>query len=802
LDEHLDLPPSAAATVRRAQSPSELCTGPNAVGKLGDWVLDNEIVRVVIDDVQTGGGGFSLSGGQLVDLSRPSVGASDELGQVFNFLGNFPRQLRYSSSTAMQNADGSAQVVVQGEDPRTPGLLGETKYILHPGLCAVDLETTLRNTGSAATEVGLGDAIQWAGAEHWGPGVGFALRGERRLPWIAGVGRHSAYAIVGDDSAELFGPNGGAWSNPMQARRTLAPGESVTYHRQIGIGPANAVGEALRCASYQQRGTAFGLRVRARDSQQNPVANVRAVLTKTDGTPWWINATGADGLAILRAPEAGTYRVEVTASGRSVRAQGPTEFVLDGRRAESPILDVQIGAESRLEIVVTEQAQPVPARVLIDGVAPTVEPMLGPVGRGDGARNSVLVTPNGPRTISLAAGTYRVRATRGGMYSLAETIVTVTEGATAHASLALTRVLDPTNQWFCGDFHSHQAPSLDSPVSLADRVLAAAAEGLSVLAATDHNVTTDLRGAVTEQRLERWLTVMLGNEVSTDIAVHPTGHWNIFGTDNATRAVIGNAIDLFELTPEALIQRVRQASVAQHTSVAIQLNHPRSGTPTGMFDVFGLDPQTGRATMPGFSPAFDAIEIWNGRYQPQADAVLRDWLSLLRNGAQLTGVANSDSHMIVQQEVGYPRTCFQRPAAPTGIAALGSIALDAITHTHKALMTDGPLLTVTRNRVNVVGDVLTVDRGPLALQIHSESVSWAPVEILEYIHSDGTIEPIRNVRVTRSADRVSLDATVQVAVSEPFALFRSRGTQSISVLVGEPALVPMAISNPVFIRRR
>lgn len=806
LDEHLDLPPSAAATVRRAQALSELCTGPNAVGKIGDWVLDNEIIRVVIDDVQTGGGGFSLSGGQLVDFSRSSRGALDELGQVFNFLGNFPRQLRYTSASSAQNPDGSAQVVVQGLDPRTPGLVGETKYILHPGLCAVDLETTLRNTGTAPTEVGLGDAIQWAGAEHWGPGVGFGLRGEKRLPWIAGIGRHSAYAIVAEDSQELFGPNGGAWSNPMQARRTLAPGESVTYHRQIGIGPANAVGEALRCASYQQPGNAIGMRIRARDSQQNPVSGVRAILLKPDGTPWWINATGSDGVAILRAPEAGTYRVEVSANGRSVRPIGSTEFVLDGRQAESPMLEVQIGAESRLQITVTEGGQTVPARVLIEGVAPTPDPMLGPVGRGDGARNSVLLSPHAPRTVPVPAGTYRLRATRGGMYSLPETTVTVTEGSTASATLAITRVLDPSNHWFCGDFHSHQAPSLDSPVSLNDRVLAAAAEGLSVLAATDHNVTTDLRGALSEQRLERWLTVMLGNEVSTDIAVHPTGHWNVYGTDPSTRTIIGNAVDLFELTPEALIQRVRQAATAQHSSVAIQLNHPRSGAPTGMFDVFALDPQTGRSAMPGFSQAFDAIEIWNGRYQPQADNVMRDWLALLRNGAQMTGMANSDSHMIVQQEIGYPRTCFARPSATgaqTETAALGPVALHAITQTRDALMTDGPLLSITTNgRDSVVGHTVPVPRQGVRLQIHSESVAWAAADILERIHSDGTIEPVTTARVTRSNDRVTVDGTVQVLPTEPFVLFRVRGTQRIPVLVGDPALMPMALSNPVFLRRR
>ena len=159
--------------------------------------------------------------------------------------------------------------------------------------------------------------------------------------------------------------------------------------------------------------------------------------------------------------------------------------------------------------------------------------------------------------------------------------------------------------------------------------------------------------------------------------------------------------------------------------------------------------------------------------------------------------------MIVQQEVGYPRTCFQRARAQTDIAALAPAALAAITQTRDALMTDGPLLTVSLDgRESVMGDTVRVPPSGLRLQIHSESVAWAPADILERILPNGTVEPVASARVTRQPDRVLVDAIVQVAATEPFALFRVRGTTRIPVLVGDPALMPMAISNPVFLRRR
>lgn len=807
LEEHLDGPPSPRARVRRAQGAADLCTGPNAVGKPGDFVLDNGIVRAVIDDVRTGGGGFALSGGQLVDLVRADAGhrTPDELGQVFNYLGRFPRQLRYTDASSEELANGDALVTVRGEDPRTPGLRGVTKYILRPGRCAVDLETTLEYSGPNPSEVGLGDAIQWAGAEHWAPGVGHALRGERRGPWLSGVGREVVYAIVAEDSAELFGPNGSAWSNPVQRTLALSAGQRVTYKRSLGVSGPSAVGEALRCAGYAPSGTRFQVRVRATDAQGRLFSGARVELIDSEGAPQWMDATGGDGLAVIAAPSAGRWRVRVSAAGRTVSVRGGELELGASDAGVSPLVEATVADPSTVRVTVRDESGPTDARVLIYGVNGEPDPMLGAIGRGDGARNSVLVSHREPRAVQLPSGSYRIVATKGGFYSLAQDTFSVRVGATHEVTLTLRRLIDPERRWLCGDFHTHQAPSLDSPVSTRDRVLAAAGEGLDIVAATDHNVATDLGAAANAEDLDRVLATMGGDEISTDVAVRPTGHWNVFPLRvDPARPLNGAPPDLFELTAEELVARVR----SEQPESVLQLNHPRAGSPTGMFDVYGLDARTGRASVPGFSQTFDAIEIWNGRYQSAIDNVLKDWLSLLRAGARITGSANSDSHAIATQEVGYPRTCFRgtntwaNAGSPPGPSAEQQVRA-AFRESRDVLMTDGPLLEVLRGdgQSSAVGARANVNPRGETLHIRGTSVEWAPADVLEMVRADGSIVPVARTDVRREGGLVHVHAHVRVTAADRIVLFRLRGTQPISVLVGDPPMVPMALSNPVYLQR-
>ena len=105
-------------------------------------------------------------------------------------------------------------------------------------------------------------------------------------------------------------------------------------------------------------------------------------------------------------------------------------------------------------------------------------------------------------------------------------------------------------------------------------------------------------------------------------------------------------------TPREVFDELRRVAPGDFV---IQVNHPRSGQ-NGYFDQLGFDPATGVGTDPGYDPQFDALEVWNGRNVDARAKVLGDFFALLRTSHPVTATADTDTHGIVGQEAGYPRT--------------------------------------------------------------------------------------------------------------------------------------------------
>lgn len=776
--------------VYRARTAADLVPGAYGAGRPGDIVLENRFVRAVIDDLPQGGG-FALSGGQLVDLA--AAGGIDELGQVFSFLGGFPRQLRYEELRTDASPDGTARVIVRGPDPRTPGLDGETVYSLGPDDRAITLTTTLHNRGLSPTEVGLGDAIQWAGAEHWVPGFGFSAPRQSQEPYLAGVGKRTAYAYIGE--RPLSGPNGSNWSNPTQGSVTLAPGGEMRYVRRIGVAARADVSMALVATGRFHPGSLVTVSVH--DERGVATGGVRVVLRDAASrAPLALVETDARGLARAEVAQ-GSYVVELQAPGRVPDATTRVALLpaVATDTTHPAVISATLGPQSTLGITVRdERGAAVPGRVMLQGLGETATPSLGGIGRADSARNGLVLGADGSASVPLAPGRYRVIATRGPLYALGEADVVVASGAHATVTLVVPRVV-PVDDDACGDFHVHQAPSLDAPVSLRDRVRAAAAEGLDVIAATDHNVVTDLAPAIRDEHLETLLLGLVGDELSTDAALHPSGHWNLYPLDFRADAPLGGAPELFELSPRELVLRARRFA----PGAIVQVNHPRSGVPTGMFDVVGFDPVTARATRGDMAATFDVLEVWNGRTVHAVDTVLLDWFALLRAGARITGTANSDSHAIVVQEIGYPRTCFHSGGGGTRVPTVGDV-LQALRVDRDAVLTDGPMIHVSAPGLpRAIGRVVPGSDPFVTLTVRVDSARWNAPDSLEVLHPDGRAEPV-SAPFALDGQHIHAEATVTIARTEGFVLFRARGTSRIPVLVDDPALMPLAITNPIYLR--
>jgi hypothetical protein len=244
--------------------------GPNATGKVGDWILENGEVVFVIDALG-GGGGFAESGGNLVDAADARA-RKDELGQLFTHFGAFPRQGVYTSIDASDLPDGSAAVVSRGRELYEPSLQVETEYRLAGADRALLVTTTLRNTGAAAVALpAVGDAILWGGAEKVAPGKSVGFKGPSSGPFIGGIGRFTSYAVTTPEG-EIAAISGGAWTDTEQQKNvTVAPGASLTYVRVLAVGERADVASIVTELTKAAGGAVGALEISLVDAMGKPV---------------------------------------------------------------------------------------------------------------------------------------------------------------------------------------------------------------------------------------------------------------------------------------------------------------------------------------------------------------------------------------------------------------------------------------------------------------------------------------------------------------------------------------------------
>ncbi|MBI4126995.1 MAG: carboxypeptidase regulatory-like domain-containing protein [Deltaproteobacteria bacterium] len=206
--------PQTAFTI---QDDSQLIGGPLAIGRVGDVLLENDQIRVIIQKPGKNAGLGSF-GGTIIDadLKRAS-GGHDEFGEIFPLI-NLEWTVNYHNLEVIRDgSDGGAKIVrarglidvydyldidfiadaAEGlvgqhlsysnrfDDRRDPfdiyddlrGLNPEvvTDYILEPGSRAVKMETTFRNVGDQEVRFPTGMFVNGSGElSLLIPGLGFS----------------------------------------------------------------------------------------------------------------------------------------------------------------------------------------------------------------------------------------------------------------------------------------------------------------------------------------------------------------------------------------------------------------------------------------------------------------------------------------------------------------------------------------------------------------------------------------------------------------------------------------------------
>jgi hypothetical protein len=902
---------------------TDLFSGSDADGGIGDWYLSNGIVEAIVDNIgfqpdvlQATGQAVPIqnevapSGGTLIDLALAGHNNDqfDSAFQVVNFNASNP-VIYVPAGVALRNPSlppviarvdesaGIASLTVYGfalfgpSTPSTPSLPVVTEYSLRRGENFIRLKTTIMNQSSGAVVIlSIVDAIVMAnrgnlpfavyperGFHHPELDIANPLPALGLFPYVGIIGRLSpedgivdpatmtragevSYTVVSPENGTVLGANSdlvSATGNPPLTD-ALDPGQSYTYQRRIIVGDRNDVASssdhALQHLSSVYRYT---------------TGSVRGRLVAPDGLPFRANLEITQIDLDPSTPVPDTLLTPILGDDRPLplthirtndAARGEFQAVLP-----AGIYDLRILAEERpdIEIVrrftvtpgnttdlgttaltpvgrlsfrVSDAADPgsrrIPAKITIKGRNGTPDPRLGnpldvaigsaplPVQADQGSPAlNVVYTATGQAAVAIRPGDYRIYASRGLEYDIDFEDVTVSAGQTQPVDLAIQRVVNTS--YVSGDFHIHSVKSADSSVPLVDRVMSFAGEGVQVMVSTDHDTLVDYQPIINQLGLERWITSIVGDEVTTASPVgrftQGVGHFNGWPLTVQPNARKDGAPEDEFVEPNVVYDRLRRLGAQ-----VVQLNHPESPT-LGLFAFLDFDPTKPVQDAPNnflLRPSilgtgtrnldFDAIEVYNGPSIPAYRLVRLDWFGLLNQGIMKTATAVTDTHQVTLDHAGFPRTyvAMSRNDLDNFDPAEFNRNLKAM----KTFGTSGPIVDVhveANNRIVGLGEIITATSGPVRIHMKVQAAPWIPVEEAR-LYANG--------RLITSLPAFPRDSVVRLEMGVVFLQPPARDTYFVVeagqrlpddltqqppagdlMSIIEPGVVSLAFTNPIFV---
>lgn len=814
--------PSAANAPREAtrarahiMARGEELRGTNAVGRPGDLMLENDEVVFVIDRLGAGAG-FAESGGNIVDAADAKV-RKDELGQLFTYFGRFPRQGVYDRLTFREEADGGALIEARGHELYEPRLAVVTTYHLAASDRALLLRTDITNTGKETlTLPGIGDAIQWGFAEKLAPGKERGFRGKSSGAFLGGVGSATSYAITSTEG-HIDAVSGESWSDTEQETNvTLPPGVTKTYDRVFLVGARGDTASLVAELAKSGGAEVGALRIALRSANGSSPARDGAPVPAPLGARLSLRAADDHEVATLAASGASVIEGEVPpGSYRLVYAGGA------GRKGVGPAVPVTVvaGRVTEVTVIVTDAGElaftcedattgaSLPCKATLIGEEGTPTPDLGVRHQAGPAKNR-FTTETGHAGVPLAPGTYAVTLSRGPEYTAPTARVVVREGATTSLAGKLARVVDTRGYLAC-DLHQHSMLGADAPVAQRDRVISNAVEGVELAMTTEHNLVADLTGVVRELSLSAFLVHVPGDEITTDAQLNPFGHLNVFPLAVDDTKPRGGAFSVRGKSAADVVAEARARG-----PVVVQVNHPRSGL-NGYFDQMNFDRAKGRGDAPGYAEDFDAIEVWNGRDLAQRARCIDDYFALLRTSHPVTPTANTDTHGIVGQEPGYPRTLVRARDAElsTWDATRTSEVVTQLRAGRDVVLTNGPFLRVTAEG-KAPGELARVPPSRVVVvKVHVEAPAWVDVRRVSLRTTRIDAGPEVDLRSAKDASgrlayrcdtaglcRGDVSLRVRVEADDAVAVFATGERELREVMDGAgPELLPFAMTSAVFL---
>ncbi len=808
-------PPGGQARAGRIRTADAVPHGLKNQAQEGDVMLRNGRVLFVIEDDEQSDGYQPFGGGIVfADLVGPDGEPQGRNNFGESFHGLSISLLEPDSVTVLADGSdgGEAVVRVVGEMRNMPlldvafsfmfvtnhGARYILDYVLGPDSSFLEIRFHIRNPHPSPdfryVNLLIFGAIMGDGQALFTPEGGFDLD--------ALSGAHDLYGHVGEGiSYAWMDAQGGRLRYVMEESKILVgdKGADIQIERcsevtvpVIRLLVTEGGAEALLAGARRVRGeeeppgTQFLLSVQGGG---DPSA-ARVHVTTVDGA-YVTSITRDAGGAWTAGLEPGDYLATVALDGHPA--------VLDQPFAVTPAgasVDVTIPQAARVTTSVADgDGSAVPAKIMF---FPDAAPAPLPPGFGEKryplSATVTLFDPWAAATVLLPPGGYSVVASRGYEYEIDEQEITAEAGSDTTVDLVIEHAVDSTGM-LCGDFHVHSEYSPDSSDTRGAKVSASAAEGVEILASTDHEWTADYQVDIEAEGLQAWVHGVPGEELTT----YDYGHFNVYPQTIRTDRPNQGAIDWYYRTPPDVFGEVHSDPLEP----VLQINHPRSSTSLGgYFNACGFDPVEGTLGHPDmWYGDFEAVEVWNGDdFRRQEEETVVDWFALIDMGLRFAAMGNSDTHELLWSEIGYPRSCLlvghDEPVTLTNVQVRDAVKA------MRVIVSGGILVTAQGPGGEGPGEIADAPSGTADIHVRVQAPTWVSAERLRvFVGGEETATiTLDGSTADPSNPAVRFDDVLVIATPgglDGWVVFVAEGDATLDpVTVGQR---PFGVTNPIFL---
>lgn len=774
--------------------------GKEVDGMIGDWIIKNNKVIAII-------------GNALPDREANQMVSSVQ-GAVLDFtkLSHNNDQLTvYYPQGARIDIPSADTIIVMQSDGKIVQLkavkfatakepfVAETIYSLNDGEEYLRVQTTFRNSTKNAVKVLIYDVIRCDNGI-----ADITPAGINNMAFVYNKWYAAAYGVF-SKQRKLFTPS------TLMKKNLAAQGHKIFFSALAGNTQDSTVleaGKEISISRFLLTGTNVSdmksqtvvqdvykdlkLNIKVNDKKGNFLGDVFIDARNKNNALISSAKTKSDGTAIMYVPK-GDFSIIVSKIGHDTLSKSIN--ISSGNQD----LNFSLKPQSQIAFNISDSINEfLPVKIEFRGIRGTKDPFLGPVTRSNGIQNLYYANSRN-FSVPLPEGNYQVIISHGPEYH-AEVIATkVSPGEEAAHRVKLKRAFSSPD-YIIGDLHNHTTGSGDSNAGIADRVINMAASGIEFAPATEHNRISSYSDVIKQLGLQKFIASAAGMELSGRPGPGETNHQIGFPLKIQPEK---RGYGAPKTDKDPYVQMKRLYDYDNGKFKLMQQNHPEISTlyfdknKDGIADKgYGTEEFTDvmeiRESMLGIPEAVNGGD---------ADTRSFQWLQMLNLGYRIFGVANTDGHAVGHASGSMFNYIYTDLDEPEKIDAI-DIAQQV--KKGRVIISNGPFMTVKVNDA-LPGSEIKADKGKIGIDIKILTANWCKINRVQIL-VNGKADTSLTFKAKKHTSLFSGAAyafTNQVFLSlkeDSHIIVLAYGEgESIGLVNGDKQIMPLALSNPVFV---